>query len=55
MVDKLNFCVHEGHVTVSKDPWIFAKCVYQAHDKIVAYQKTKKNYLNLLGGNLAKL
>ena len=42
MVDKLNFCVHERHVTVSKDPWIFGKGVYQAHDKIVAYQKKKK-------------
>ena len=46
MVDKLNFCVHERHVTVSKNPWSFGKGVYQAHDKIVAYQKKKKKNLS---------
>lgn len=49
MVDKLNFCVHERHVTASKDPWIFGKGVYQAQDKIVAYQKKKKIILTFQG------
>lgn len=34
--NKLNFCANKKHVAVPKDAWVFAKGIYQAHDKTVA-------------------